>query len=155
MSILNNKWKGVNLAMLIIISASLILSAAVSAAAPVVAAKQYTVKSITDEDGEDAKSEENKLAKDDNDDNKGKDGEDAKSEENKLAKDDNDDNKGKDGEDAKSEETELSINCNSDEEADDNSTEDSDVPCVEQSAGTEALNATTTTMITAPVSVFG
>ncbi len=132
MSILNNKWKGVNLAMLIIISASLILSAAVSAAAPVVAAKQYTVKSITDEDGEDAKSEENKLAKDDND-----------------------DNKGKDGEDAKSEETELSINCNSDEEADDNSTEDSDVPCVEQSASTEALNATTTTMITAPVSIFG
>lgn len=118
--------------MLIIISASLILSAAVSAAAPVVAAKQYTVKSITDEDGEDAKSEENKLAKDDND-----------------------DNKGKDGEDAKSEETELAINCNSDEEADDNSNEDSDNPCDEQSASTEALNATTTTMITAPVSIFG
>jgi hypothetical protein len=132
MSTLNKKLEGVYLAMLIIISASLILSAAVSAAAPVVAAKQYTVKSITDEDGEDAKSEENKLAKDDND-----------------------DNKGKDGEDAKSEETELAINCNSDEEADDNSTEDSDVPCDEQSASTEALNATTTTMITAPVSIFG
>jgi hypothetical protein len=132
MSILNNKWKGVNLAMLIIISASLILSAAVSAAAPVAAAKQYTVKSITDEDGEDAKSEETELAKDDND-----------------------DNKGKDGEDAKSEETELAINCNSDEEADDNSNEDSDNPCDEQSASTEALNTTTTAMITAPVSIFG
>jgi hypothetical protein len=129
MSILNNKWKGVNLAMLIIISASLILSAAVSAA-PVVAAKQYIVKSIGVEDGEDAKSEETELAKDDNDD------------------------KGKDGEDAKSEETELTISCNSDEEADDNSTEDSDVPCDELSASTEVLNATTTTMSTAPVSVF-
>jgi hypothetical protein len=129
MSILNNKWKGVNLAMLIIISASLILSAAVSAA-PVVAAKQYIVKSIGVEDGEDAKSEETELAKDDNDD------------------------KGKDGEDAKSEETEITISCNSDEEADDNSTEDSDVPCDELSASTEALNATTTTMSTAPVSVF-
>jgi hypothetical protein len=128
MSILNNKWKGVNLAMLIIISASLILSAAVSAA-PVVAAKQYIVKSIGVEDGEDAKSEETELAKDDNDD------------------------KSKDG-DAKSEETELTISCNSDEEADDNSTEDSDVPCDELSASTEALNATTTTMSTAPVSVF-
>jgi hypothetical protein len=150
MSILNNKWEGVNLAMLIIISASLILSAAVSAA-PVVAAKQYIVKSIGVEDGEDAKSEETELAKDDNDD-KSKDGEDAKSEETELAKDDNDD-KSKDG-DAKSEETELTISCNSDEEADDNSTEDSDVPCDELSASTEALNATTTTMSTAPVSVF-
>jgi hypothetical protein len=131
MSIINNKWKGVNLAMLIIISASLILSAAVSAA-PVVAAKQYTVKSIGDEDGKDAKSEE----------------------ETELAMDDNDD-KGKDGKDAKSEEeTELAINCNSDEEADDNSTEDSDVPCDELSASTEALNSTTTTMSMAPVSVF-
>jgi hypothetical protein len=154
MSILNNKWKGVNLAMLIIISASLILSAAVSAA-PVVEAKQYTVKSIGDEDGKDAKSEEEtELAMDDNDD-KGKDGKDAKSEEEtELAMDDNDD-KGKDGKDAKSEEeTELAINCNSDEEADDNSTEDSDVPCDELSASTEALNSTTTTMSMAPVSVF-
>jgi mannitol-specific phosphotransferase system IIBC component len=127
----NNKWKGVNLAMLIIISASLILSAAVSAA-PMVAAKQNSDKSKGDKDDKDSKSKETELTKEDKDD------------------------KGKDDKDSKSKETELTISCNSNEEAhDDTNIENSDAPCDEQSVSTqaEALN-TTTTLSTAPVSVF-
>jgi hypothetical protein len=109
MKAINNKWKGVNLAMLIIISASLILSAAVSAA-PMVAAKQNSDKSKGDKDDKDSKSKE----------------------------------------------TELTISCNSNEEAhNDSDIENFDATCDEQSVSTqaEALN-TTTTLSTAPVSVF-
>lgn len=49
MNTLNNKWKEINLAMLILISASLILSTAVSVA-PVFAAKQNSDKSKGDKD---------------------------------------------------------------------------------------------------------
>jgi hypothetical protein len=63
MNTLNNKWKGVNLAMLILISASLILSTAVSVA-PVFAAKQNSDKSKGDKDDKgDKDSNESKSQK--------------------------------------------------------------------------------------------
>jgi hypothetical protein len=131
MKAINNKWKGVNLAMLIIISASLILSAAVSAA-PMVAAKQNSDKSKGDKDDKDSKSKETELAKGDKDD------------------------KGKDDKDSKSKETELTISCNSNEEThDDNDIENSDATCDEQSLSTQADEVnTTSTLSTPPVSVF-
>jgi hypothetical protein len=151
MSTLNKKLKGVNLAMLIIISASLILSVAAVSTAPVIAAKKYSDESMANQDSKDANAEETVLATDGKDDNRdGKDGNDGN------------DDKGKDGKDANADDTEQAIGCSSEEvsedmnteNSEDMNTENSEVTCDDQLASTDALNATTVPTTTAPVSVF-
>jgi hypothetical protein len=164
MSTLNKKLEGVYLAMLIIISASLILSTAAVSTAPVVEAKKYS-DNIMDQDGKDANSEETKVATDGKDakadnkdgkdgkDDKGLDGKDANSEETEVATD---------GKDANSVETELASDCSSEElsddasteNSDDASTENSDISCDKQLVNPEELNTNTLPSTTAPVSVF-
>jgi hypothetical protein len=173
MSTLNKKLKGVNLAMLIIISASLILSVAAVSTAPVIAAKKYSDESMANQDSKDANAEETVLATDGKDDNrdgkdgsdgnddKGKDGKDANADDTEQATDGNDD-KGKDGKDANADDTEQAIGCSSEEvsedmnteNSEDMNTENSEVTCDDQLASTDALNATTVPTTTAPVSVF-
>jgi hypothetical protein len=157
MSTLNKKLEGVYLAMLIIISASLILSTAAVSTAPVVEAKKYSDKNIMDQDGKDANSEETEVARDGKDakadnkdgkdgkDDKGLDGKDANSEETEVATD---------GKDANSVETELASDCSSEELSDDASTENSDISCDKQLVNPEELNTNTLPSTTAPVSVF-